>query len=210
MDHQNEHTRPREARIHANAIPSFDYSTSHLCIQARTSPIQRPSQQHAICTMHKLYQPLHPSSPLSFTRFPISPPSTSPLPSFPQRSRDIEQGLQLLDERPLIITNISAIVFLERIDRLPRDERIQRVLFFQLPAVHRLVRAFDLDGHGRLALFADGNLFVVSFDGLAAGGSGQLRSIMGGFGLGGRKLGWRGKGRRLGRWWGRGGYVHST
>ena len=41
-----------------------------------------------------------------------------------------------------------------------------------MAAVHGLVGAFDLDGYGGLAFFADGDLFVVAFDGLAVRGKG--------------------------------------
>ena len=41
-----------------------------------------------------------------------------------------------------------------------------------MPAVHRLVGTFDLDGDGGLAFFADWDLFVVAFDRLAVRGGG--------------------------------------
>ena len=39
-----------------------------------------------------------------------------------------------------------------------------------MPAIHRLIGTFDLDGDGGLAFFADWDLFVVAFDRLAARG----------------------------------------
>ena len=39
-----------------------------------------------------------------------------------------------------------------------------------MAAVHGLIGPFDFDGDGGLAFFADGDLFVVAFDGLAVKG----------------------------------------
>ena len=47
-----------------------------------------------------------------------------------------------------------------------------------MPAIHGLIGPFDLDRDRGLALFADGDLFVVAFDGLAVVG------LVGGFGNG--------------------------
>ncbi len=48
-----------------------------------------------------------------------------------------------------------------------------------MSAVHGLVGTFDLYGHGGLALFADGDLFVVAFDGLTVSFRVSIRKIMG-------------------------------
>ena len=91
-------------------------------------------------------------------------PVIFPVPSNPH-SRDVKRRLQLLDERPLVVADFRAVVLLERINALPRDERVQGILFFELASIERLVRPFDLDGDGWLALFAEGDLFVVALDG---------------------------------------------
>ncbi len=103
--------------------------------------------------------------------FPPSPPPTPTptrtpydLPETPHL-RNIKQHLQLLHQLPLLRTNIRPIILLQRIDALPRNKRVQRVFFFQVAAVHGLVGAFDFHGDGGLAFFADGDLFVVAFDG---------------------------------------------
>lgn len=49
-----------------------------------------------------------------------------------------------------------------------------------MAAVRGLVGAFDLDGDGGLAAFADGDLFVVALDGLAVWGSVSLGIFVGG------------------------------
>lgn len=154
-------------RIHVNAIHSFEYSTPHTCTHTSAHPpIQTPL---AICTCNPPLPPPPPyfstSLPANLHRPTLPPPPQPHLPPLPQRSRNIKQRLQLLDKRPLLITNVGAIELLERIDRLSRNERVQHVLLFQLAAVHGLVRGFDLHRHGRLALFADGDLFVVALDG---------------------------------------------
>ena len=60
-----------------------------------------------------------------------------------------------------------------------------------MAAIEGLVRAFDLDGDGRGALFADLNLLVVALDGGAVVGR-RLASVLGVFLLSGR--GGRGRG----------------
>ncbi len=57
-----------------------------------------------------------------------------------------------------------------------------------MAAVHGLIGPFDLDGDGGLAFFADGDLFVVAFDGLAVAG------LVGSFGNGVKGEGKRGGG----------------
>jgi hypothetical protein len=93
--------------------------------------------------------------------------TTVPCPLF--HLRDIQQLLQLDDQLPLILTNIAPEELLERVDALTAHERVQRVVFLQVAAVHGLVRAFDLDGDGGLTLFAHGDLLVVALDGGAVG-----------------------------------------
>ena len=51
----------------------------------------------------------------------------------------------------------------------PRYRAVQCILVFQLPAVGGLVGHLDLDGDGGLATLAEGDLFVVTLDGLAGG-----------------------------------------
>ena len=97
-------------------------------------------------------------------------PVNTSLPPLPAHLWDVEQSLQLLHERPFLIADVGAIVLLQGVDALPRDQTVQHVLFLEVPAVHGLVGSFDLDGDGRLAFFADGDLFVVALDGLAGGG----------------------------------------
>lgn len=82
-------------------------------------------------------------------------------------SWDIEQALQLLDERPLLVADVGPVKLLERVDALPGDERVERVLFLPVAAVDGLVGAFDLDGDRGLAALHHGDLFVVALDGLA-------------------------------------------
>ena len=82
----------------------------------------------------------------------------------PLTSRYIKRALQLLNQRPLLITNIRPVKLLQRIDTLPRDQRVQRVLFFPMSAVDRLVGSFDLDRDGGLAALDHGDLFVVTLD----------------------------------------------
>lgn len=79
---------------------------------------------------------------------------------------DVEERLELDDELPLVVGNLLAIELLERVDGGTGDERVQSVSLFKLAAVRGLrATHLDLDGHGRLALLADGNLLVVTFDG---------------------------------------------
>lgn len=80
------------------------------------------------------------------------------------QSRYIEERLELLDQQPLVCGDVCTIELFEGINRLPRDERVEHVLLFELAAVKRLIGAFDLYGYGRLALFADRDRLVLSFD----------------------------------------------
>lgn len=78
---------------------------------------------------------------------------------------NIKQALESLGNKPpLILINLIAVKLLERIDALPADLRVEHVLLLELTAVHGLIAAFDLDGDGGLALFANGELFVIAFD----------------------------------------------
>jgi hypothetical protein len=78
---------------------------------------------------------------------------------------DIKHRLQILNQPPLIHTNIIPKELLERINTLPAECRVKRIALFQVPTVHGLVGAFNFDGDGGLALFADCDLFVVALDG---------------------------------------------
>ena len=79
--------------------------------------------------------------------------------------RNIKHGLQILNQPPLIHANIAPEELLERVDTLPAERRVQRIAFLEVAAVHGLVGAFDFDGDGGLALFADCDLLVVALDG---------------------------------------------
>lgn len=82
---------------------------------------------------------------------------------------NIEQPLQLLgDQSPLVTLNLVAVELLQTVDTGTADLAVQRVLLLELPTVHGLIGAFDLDGDGRLALLADGDLLVVALDGSAS------------------------------------------
>jgi len=82
----------------------------------------------------------------------------------PSTSDDIEQLLQLHQQLPLVLTDIAPEELLERVNTLAADGRVQRVVFLEVAAVHGLIWAFDFDGDGGLALFADLDLLVVAFD----------------------------------------------
>lgn len=81
-----------------------------------------------------------------------------------RHSSNIKDRLQLGDQFPLIHADVFTEELLQRVDALPRDVRVKCFLFFQMPAIHGLVRALDLDGDARLALLAHLNLLVVSLD----------------------------------------------
>lgn len=84
--------------------------------------------------------------------------------------RDIKQRLHLLDQKPLIVRHLLPVELLEGVDASAGDETVQGVLLLEVAAVGGLAAAhFDLDGNGGLALFADGDLLVVTFNGGAGG-----------------------------------------
>lgn len=78
---------------------------------------------------------------------------------------NVKHRLQLLDQCPLLHRHVRPVELLQRVDARPRDGRVQRVLLLQVPSVHGLVLALDLDRHGGLAPFADLDGLVVAFDG---------------------------------------------
>ena len=79
--------------------------------------------------------------------------------------RNVEEGLELDDELPLVVGNFLAVVLLETIDTSTRDLGVKGVFLLQMTAVGGLVTAhFNLDGHGGLTLFADGDLLVITLD----------------------------------------------
>lgn len=111
-----------------------------------------------------------PRTPILTFPYPPPPPFSPPIFSHdhlpPQtHSRNIKKYLQLLNQQPLLLADIVAIIFLQRIYTLPADQGVQNVFLVQLAAVERLVGAFDLNGYGGLSFFADGDLFVVALDG---------------------------------------------
>ena len=81
-----------------------------------------------------------------------------------RRLGNLEDRLELLDQSPLVHGDVRAVEFLQRVDACTRNVRVQHVLLLEVSAVHRLVAGFDLDGHGRLALFADGDGLVFALD----------------------------------------------
>jgi hypothetical protein len=84
----------------------------------------------------------------------------------PIRLVDVEKRLQLDDKLPLFIRHLLAIELFETVDAGSRNQAVQGVLFFELATVGRLMTThFDLDSDGRLSLFTDRDLFVLSFDG---------------------------------------------
>jgi hypothetical protein len=101
-----------------------------------------------------------PTLPLFLTYSPTHPQHQSHT-----TLHNIKLLLQTNNQLPLILTDIIPEELLQRIDTLPANRRVQDILLFEMAAVHWLITAFDLDGHGRLALFTNGNLFVVAFDG---------------------------------------------
>jgi hypothetical protein len=96
--------------------------------------------------------------PLSFTRFTCF---NSPTHFY---LHDIKTFLHFLDEQPLIFAYIIPKIRLECIDRRTRDIRIERIFFLEMATINGLIRAFDFDGDRGLTRFADGNLFVVTFN----------------------------------------------
>lgn len=113
-----------------------------------------------------------PFTPLAFPTPDILAPQPNtlrpptPLCSLPTtHSGNIKQHLQLLHQHPLLLADIAAIILFQGIDTLPTQQAVQRILLVQLSTVERLVGPFDLDGDRGLALFADGDLLVVAFDG---------------------------------------------
>lgn len=78
---------------------------------------------------------------------------------------DVEEGLELDDELPLVVGDVLAVVLLQAVDTGTGDLAIQGVLLLEVTAVGGLVTAhFNLDGDGGLTLFADGDLLVVSLN----------------------------------------------
>ena len=117
-----------------------------------------------------LYKNKFPPSQPSFPRCPSSAPVTS----YPTCNNQyltsvvfllyIEQSLKFGDQYPLIVTDVRSIEFFQRVDTLPRNHRVKRVLFFQVSTVHWLIWTFDLDCNRGLAFLTYRNLFVVAFD----------------------------------------------
>jgi hypothetical protein len=124
-------------------IPCTNRSTGHN--RAERSVKRRRKREHA--------------TPLQST-----PASSSSSYIFSIRLHNVEALLQLLDQLPFIHADVRPEVVLERVYALTRDKRVQRVLFFQVTAVERLVGPLDLDSDGRLTLFADGDLLVLALD----------------------------------------------
>jgi hypothetical protein len=58
---------------------------------------------------------------------------------------DIKHRLHLHQQSPFILGHFVAIVLLQRIDGLARDERVEYILILKLSTVKWLVGTFDLD-----------------------------------------------------------------
>jgi hypothetical protein len=80
------------------------------------------------------------------------------------RSRNVEDGLELLDQTPLLHRDFGAVEFLEGVDTGTGDVRVQKVLLLEVTAVDGLVRSLDLNGDRGLALLADLDGFVVALN----------------------------------------------
>lgn len=65
---------------------------------------------------------------------------------------------------PIFLRHFLPEVGLERIDRLPRDERVERIFLLKLSAVQWLVRAFNFDSNRGLTLLDDRDGLVVELD----------------------------------------------
>ena len=62
--------------------------------------------------------------------------------------RNVERGLQLHYKLPLILRHLRPVKVLETVDAGAGDEAVKDILFFQLPAVSRLVAThFNFDGY---------------------------------------------------------------
>lgn len=81
------------------------------------------------------------------------------------KSRDVKDGLELLDKNPFILGDLVPVELLQRVDTLTGDFRHELILLFKVTAVHRLVVAFNLDGDGGLALLTHGNSLVIALNG---------------------------------------------
>lgn len=79
-------------------------------------------------------------------------------------SRNVEDGLQLLDQSPLFHRHLRSVELLQCVDTGTRDVRVQLVLFFQVAAVHGLVGALNFDGDRGLTLLANRDRLVLTFD----------------------------------------------
>jgi hypothetical protein len=82
--------------------------------------------------------------------------------------RNIKAWLEFPYQVPLVVAHIGSVKFLERVNALARNGRVEQVLFVNMAAVYRLVRAFDFNCHTWLPLFAHWNLLVIALDGLPA------------------------------------------
>ena len=104
----------------------------------------------------------------SYTTTTISPP---PLHCFPNicipttSLLHIKKLLQLYNQLPLVLADITPKELLECIDTLSANSRVENIVFFQVASVHGLVAAFDLDGDGGLTPLADLHGFVVTLNG---------------------------------------------
>jgi hypothetical protein len=95
----------------------------------------------------------------------VSPP-LSGLPR--ERSGNVEHGLQLDDELPLVVADVLSVEVLEAVDAGTRNLAEELVRLLELAAVCWLVAAcLDLDGYRWLTLLAHLDLLVLSFDGRA-------------------------------------------
>lgn len=86
--------------------------------------------------------------------------------SFGSSLDHVEDGLQLDQQLPLLVGDVAAVELLQGVDTGTRDLADEGVRLLEMTAVRWLVAAhLDLDGHRRLALFADLDLLVLALDG---------------------------------------------
>ena len=77
---------------------------------------------------------------------------------------DIELLLELHNQLPFILADIIPVEFLQCVNALSRDGRVERVLLFQVATIHGLVGTLDLNRHGRLSLLAHSDGLVITFN----------------------------------------------
>lgn len=82
-------------------------------------------------------------------------------------SRNIEHGLELLDQSPFFHGDFGPVELLEGVDTRTRDVRDKLVLLFEVTTIHGLVGFLDLNSNGGLTSLADRDGLVIALDGCA-------------------------------------------